>query len=270
MDSGRSNPALKISNKPSIVNIESGSDTKDPSPPKLRKVESGISTSPSFSNKSRFKLISNEELKINYCGVISSFRGELIGKSKEDLIANYKDVLRDCMTNHLLNNSGSKVDIPCDVSILSAVLESSVESKRISDCIKMISRDFLLGENVYRLTIEAPPMQIIRISRPIRFNSNRSFSFKYNIADNNKFKFTFSGTGSMIIWKVSEDMVQGTYRVNPTVILPGTVFNVPPDNKDSSTQKSAGESSNPIGGPSIKFLSDEQKIVSNLFESVRK
>ncbi|DBA36842.1 TPA_asm: M [Zanthoxylum betacytorhabdovirus 3] len=269
MESNKGGSAVRINDKQNTNKQDDKSSRQDSSPQKIRRV--GIESSPAqnFSHSNKFRLISNEELKINYCGVISSFRGELVGRNKEDLITNYKDIITDCMLTHLNGSGGISSDITCDVSILSAVLSLNMENKKMSDCIKQIPNDFLLGENVYKMTIEAIPMQIVRVAYPIRFNSNRDFSFKYNIADDNKFKFTFTGSGSMILWKVSEDMVLGTYKVNQSIILPGTVRNSPPDNTAYFQNKPKGESSSSVEGPSIKYLSEEQKIASDLLKSVK-
>ncbi|DBA36830.1 TPA_asm: M [Zanthoxylum betacytorhabdovirus 1] len=231
--------------------------------------QEGSSSSSSSKDPTKYLIVPNDELKINYCGVFSNFRGELVGKSKEELIDNYREILNECVKSHLTASSTAAVDNACDASIITAVLSHHVERQRVNDYIKPVLTHFLLGENVFKLTIDAPPMVILRLRYPIRFSVNREMDFKYNIAENEKFKYVLSGKGSVLIWKVSDEIVMDTYRVNPSVIIPGTIFNAPPDNILREIQDNPIDPSDVAESMSIKHLPEDQKVVSNIFSSLR-
>ncbi|DBA36771.1 TPA_asm: M [Phellodendron betacytorhabdovirus 1] len=219
----------------------------------------------SAKRKSKFLIIPAKEIKINYCGMFSDFKCQITGKSQEELVMNYKDILYESIKSHILENGDDSTDLSCEVSIICEMLSSYMGRKQVNEIIKPVATDFLLGANVYKMNIEFPSNKISRVKYGIRFDTNRNLNFELNLAEGGKFKYVIRGSGNVMLWRVSDQVVKDSYRTNNKNLIPGTIMNEPPDNYRTLQIHHYESDEKETISPTLSGLPSEQKIVSDLF-----
>ncbi|DBA36642.1 TPA_asm: M [Dryobalanops betacytorhabdovirus 1] len=230
----------------------------------------------SFTPSDKLVFYMSDKIKVNYCALYSTISGTIYGRSKEELIVNYPTVLENAIRKYYQDNFSHEVDKEFEIFLMNDNLLNVLENKKVGDIILKHGDHFLLGSDTYKLTIDIPPISLLRVKYPIRFNTKRSFDMNYSVAEDNKFQYEINLSGDISYWGIPDDVVRRTFKDTPSYFRQGTVMNIPTDNILNGDLKAFQENRKKIlleekrkkesKERLLKHLtSDDEKIVREMF-----
>nr|DBA36708.1 TPA_asm: M [Lycium betacytorhabdovirus 1] len=222
-----------------------------------------------INKKSNFEFVRSENLKINYCGIFSTISGSIVGRDKDMLIMNYKEIIERSI-DMALKSERDVIDVNCKSSILTTIICEHISNQRVSETMRYIPSHFLLGDSVWELKITCPSTLVTRVRYLPRDESQYSLKIKENVIEDNKVNYLLNITGEFIMWKVPEVLAYQLYISNKTTLRPGTLLNEPTDDvtvvrlpADVNEEEEIDYSSS----LTLRGLSEEKKILNNLFSN---
>ncbi|DBA36661.1 TPA_asm: M [Glycyrrhiza betacytorhabdovirus 1] len=217
---------------------------------------------------SRFQIIPDSELKIKYCGIISTFRGFLIGKNKEQILEDYLDVLTYVLGEKSKASGVSESDTLCIMTILKTLMRDKIGKSGTEKLMTKIPHHILFGKDAWMMEIDFPQMINLRVQTQPSSEYQIDLAFKENVVENRKLKYIFEGSGGILVWKIPQQQVCKLYRLSSDYLFPETVMNKEMGNEDSLLDGNPSLKKldhHPSTSENMSYIPDEQKILNDAF-----